>query len=204
MKLKAKLISTIAAVCMVVCLLSVGIWAVSKGTVNIGGNVSFTADNVYVQIDGTVSGSTNDANKVLGPIVWNSETVNNVDSEPTDGKLDALIESWDLSGLVFANNAGTLSPITVTLTIKNLSTQRKATVKLTDNTTIEASDDVTMEISGLASNRLVLEPSTGVQDQTNNIATITITLTPKDLSANNTVDAFSFNIDVSIENGEVA
>ena len=55
MSLKAKLATTIAALCMVICLLSVGVWAAQKGTVSFNGTISFIANDVNVTVDAQIT-----------------------------------------------------------------------------------------------------------------------------------------------------
>ena len=57
MSLKTKLVSTISAICMVLALLTVGVWAVSTASVTLGGSVSFTADNIHARVTGSVTGT---------------------------------------------------------------------------------------------------------------------------------------------------
>ena len=106
MNSKAKLISTIAAICMVLVLLVGGIWAASSGTVTIGGTVSFSAQDVDVKITGVVTGASTASTPELDPIRWNAATANNKDgnSNLEDG-LEDLQAAWDLGELQFTKAA---------------------------------------------------------------------------------------------------
>ena len=67
MSLRAKLATTIAALCMVICLLAVGVYAASTVTVNLGGTVSFAATDVHAKVTATVAKTktTNEAKEVV-------------------------------------------------------------------------------------------------------------------------------------------
>lgn len=111
MKLKAKLISTIAAFAMVLCLTIVGVWAAATVTVSVTGTVSYTATDVDAEVTGTITGI-NETDK-------NFSTTFNAASTENSG-------AWDLSGITFVKNQTVL----ITLTVKNKSTERplKATL----------------------------------------------------------------------------
>lgn len=104
MKLKAKLISTIAAFAMVLCLTIVGVWAAATVTVNVTGTVSYTATDVDATVTGQITG------------------INETKSFTKDFSADIADDSatWDLSGITFVKN----QPVVITLTVKNNSTER--------------------------------------------------------------------------------
>ncbi len=184
MKLKAKLLSTIAAACMVICLLAVGVWAVSAGTINITGSVSFNTDNVYVSILGQVEGTATAVDDYSA--TWNVETE----------EADLEDQDWDLSGMVFARDGDKLSEITITITVTNLA-ERQATVTFEDVSEALAEDaGITIEMSEKV---VVLEP-TGAADGKDS-AEFTITITPVDDDANKTVKGDDFAATLTIENG---
>lgn len=111
MKLKAKLISTIAAFAMVLCLTIVGVWAAATVTVSVTGTVSYTATDVDATVTGTITGI-NETDKNF------SKTFNAASTENSG--------AWDLSGITFVKN----QDVVITLTVKNNSTERplKATI----------------------------------------------------------------------------
>ena len=73
MKIKAKLVSTIAAACLVIALLVTGVWAVSTASVTLGGSISFSATNVHATIEGSITGAAETVS--ITPIEYDSETV---------------------------------------------------------------------------------------------------------------------------------
>ncbi|MBO5022353.1 MAG: hypothetical protein J6C53_02615 [Clostridia bacterium] len=120
MSLKAKLVSTIAAFCMVICLLSVGIWAASTGTVNVGGTVSFTATDVDVTIYGVVGTAAADAEDITTEIVtWDAASTG-----------DTLTEDWT-NALNFTKG----QDIVISLKVVNNNEERAVTVTLVDDET---------------------------------------------------------------------
>lgn len=79
MSLKAKLISTIAAFCLVISLLFVGVFAANNVSIQMGGQVTFTATDVYGDVTITYSGAANnparlyadfDASTPDGTVTW--------------------------------------------------------------------------------------------------------------------------------------
>lgn len=105
MKLKAKLISTIAAFAMVLCLTIVGVWAAATVTVNVTGTVSYTATDVDATVTGTITGI--------------SETGKGFE-KTFNATLTENSGAWDLSGITFVKG----SDVVITLTVKNNSSER--------------------------------------------------------------------------------
>lgn len=135
MSLKAKLTTTIAALCMVICLLSVGVWAATQATVNFNGTVSFQLKDVQVSVYGAYKGTatelgsaasdaivdnsaddddTNDANNDKHIVTWDaSNEDSDADPNGADGMLDA---EWELTDLDFAAKD---SEIVIVIKVKN-------------------------------------------------------------------------------------
>ncbi len=113
MKLKAKLISTIAAFAMVLCLTIVGVWAAATVTVSVTGTVSYTATDVDATVTGTITG------------------INETKSFTKDFSADIADTSgaWDLSGITFVKN----QDVVITLTVTNNSTERPLQATLANN-----------------------------------------------------------------------
>ena len=111
MKLKAKLISTIAAFAMVLCLTIVGVWAATTVTVSVTGNVSYIADDVDATVTGEITGI-NESGKGF------TKTFNAASTENSG--------AWDLSGITFVKN----QDVVITLTVKNNSTERPLQARL--------------------------------------------------------------------------
>lgn len=144
MSLKAKLVSTIAAFCMVICLLSVGIWAASTGTVTLGGSVSFVAEDVnvkveYVGMEGGTGTYSHDA------IIWNSSKEPNAENDKFEGMNFGFKKD--------AENAAAYDEIVITLKVTNLSQERGVTVTFSAAKTGATGNDasVTVETDGATS-----------------------------------------------------
>ena len=123
MSTKARLISTISAVCLILALLITGVWAVSTANVTLGGKVSFIADNVNATVTGGITGT--------------QETISLPDLEfkantnTTSTEFQEKLSKWSNNALTFTST----NEIKMTITVKNNSTERSLFVKVTDNTT---------------------------------------------------------------------
>ena len=126
MSLKVKLISTISAFVLVLSMLFVGVFAAQNVSLNVGGNVSFTASSVYAKITGSYVGT------VEHPSEAQSLTQIDIDAEDEDGAV-LMPSDWTNMPLNFDSTG---SDITVTITIENLASDRAITASLTDNTNI--------------------------------------------------------------------
>lgn len=113
MKLKAKLISTIAAFAMVLCLTIVGVWAAATVTVSVTGTVSYTATDVNATVTGSITGIT-ESGKTY------SKTFNH---GTTDEQAN---DAWALENITFVKH----QDVVITLTVKNNDSTRsfKATL----------------------------------------------------------------------------
>ena len=145
MSLKAKLATTIAALCMVICLLTVGVWAASKTTVNMNGSVSFTANDVYATVAVATTGAeTNITDKAVTFNCGNANT--GVDNANTN---TGATETWDDQDLKFSAKDAT---ITITFTVTNHG-ERDLTVALTAEATGEG-ENLAVAVSEIADNKV--------------------------------------------------
>ena len=119
MSLRAKLATTIAALCMVICLLTVGVFAASQANVNIGGTVSFVAEDVDATVTATFA-------NVKTAIEQKSVTF---DSATAD---EDMTEDWTGLDLTFANKT---DDIIITVVVNNNNAERRLGVTFTDNST---------------------------------------------------------------------
>lgn len=116
MKLKAKLISTIAAFAMVLCLTIVGVWAATTVTVNVTGNVSFSPTDVNVKVTGSIKGIT--------------ETGKAYEKTFNDATTDEQAnDAWTLENITFVKH----QDVVITLTVKNLDSTRSFKATLVNN-----------------------------------------------------------------------
>ncbi len=115
MKLKAKLISTIAAFAMVLCLTIVGVWAAATVTVNVTGNVTYIAEDVDATVTGTITGVVGAAEKTYS-VTFNA-----------DKEISA--DTWALGDIVFEKG----QDVVITLNVHNNSTERELTATIANN-----------------------------------------------------------------------
>ncbi len=148
MSLKAKLVSTIAAFCMVICLLSVGIWAAQTGTVNVGGSVSFVASDVDVTIElvsVTGAGAAGEA-----------YTKTAIEWDATDAG-ETLTESWTDMVFAFQKAAdGSLGDIQITIKVTNNSTERAVNVATSATMTADK-HDASVTVAASAGSQIAAE-----------------------------------------------
>ena len=116
MKLKAKLISTIAAFAMVLCLTIVGVWAATTVTVNVTGNVSFSPTDVNARVEGSITGIT--------------ETGKTYDETFNDATTDEQAnDTWALDNITFVKH----QDVVITLKVTNLDSTRSFKATLANN-----------------------------------------------------------------------
>ena len=115
MSLKMKLVSMISAFVLVIGMLLIGVFAVNQAQVDMGGSITFNADDVYARVTGSVT-KAQVAPKNLDVTYSAYETTGN----PT---------AWESLDLEFDSYA---TPIVISITVENLSTERSLTVNLTD------------------------------------------------------------------------
>ncbi len=106
MSLKAKLISTISAFCLVLALLVVGVFAAQSATIQLGGTVSFTATAVVGDVTITYSGEENSQLRLYAE--FDADT-------PEGEEVDWIEGDPDAQNLVFTQG----EPIRVTIAIHN-------------------------------------------------------------------------------------
>lgn len=123
MTIKAKLFTAILTFLLVLALLLTGVWAAKSATINLGGSVSFVANNVYCQVSGVYDGFDENSG-VENPttLVWDSNA--NADGTPSEEALN----TWTGQTLAFNENADDIS---LTITFTNLSKEVGIDIKLT-------------------------------------------------------------------------
>ena len=161
MSLKAKLVTTIAALCMVLCLLVGGVWAASQVKVNINGTVSFTANDVHATVSASSAGTTAETAK--------SDSVTfNCASTAADSDNKGETDTFDFSGMIFLNKS---TDIVITITVSNLG-ERALTATVAEGTLPEgktANPNVTVTIAETTQTAGTVAAKTGT-------ATWTVTL----------------------------
>ena len=176
MTLKTKLISTVIALIMVASLMLVGIFANPTITMQMGGNVSFTANGVYAEVTGTITGASGGQVTLPKVEIDYTDTTENI-TMPTE---------WTNMPLTFDENG---SEITVSFTITNLATDRNIDTTITD-TTVTNGFTVTRDCDGET-----------ISETDNRIITDSATYTFKlNVSSKNSPASGTFGINVHLEN----
>lgn len=132
MKLKAKLVTTCAAFCLILCLTIVGVWAVTAPSIPMGGNVGFTAKNVDATISGSFSGISGSQ-----PL-----TTLKLDASTTDVTDVAGYETWQNWTLNFADAT---QDIVLTITVTNNNADRAIDATFTNSS---SSENITISLAG--------------------------------------------------------
>ena len=171
MTLKTKLISYIIAFIMVASLMMVGIFASPTVTLQMGGNVSFSANGVYADITGNIVGTQD--HPTGSPLPLSTISIDYTNTE-TEVDLSGTNSDWTTMPLTFDENG---SEITVTMNIQNKASDRAIKVTITDNTNIKnvtveraynsttfASNTDTRTINGGQSGRYTFKLSVGSQN----------------------------------------
>ena len=182
MSFKIKLVSCLSAFIIVVSVMLVAVFAATNVTLNIGGNVSFTATATQATISqGVVSNGTlaDSANK-MHEIVIDAEN---------DGA--TAIATW--SGLEFTFNENG-QDMTITFDITNNHTERDLQVSISN--TITSSDNATMAITSTSD-----DPITGIIIPANttgtaNSETITVTFSVTNKAMPASLEGFTINVNL--------
>lgn len=149
MSLKSKLITTISMFVLVLVMTIVGVFAVTSATVNMGGNITFVADDVYARITGKIEG----ANEPTNLAVLNYTAT----SKPRAEELS----TW-INNLTFKSAT---ESIKITVTVENLAQDRWLLVNIEDKITSPIANLIRkMEKGGQAytsGTNHALAPSTG-------------------------------------------
>ena len=184
MSLKMKLTASVSAFFLVLGLMLMGVFAVEKATVNMGGSISFTATDVYARVTGSIANAQGEyANKTLPTLEFSAE-----DDTPDQS-------GWSNLNLNFDDQA---TPIEVTIKVENLSAQNTLRVNLNDTITSPV-ENFKKEVEVVGSDvpyenasEITLQPDTGT---TNNETTFTITFSVE--NRNNSVSA-DFNYQINL------
>lgn len=182
MSFKIKLVSCLSAFIIVVSVMLVAVFAATNVTLNIGGNVSFTATATQATISqGAVSNGTlaDSANK-MHEIVIDAEN---------DGA--TAIATWSGLELTFNENG---QDMTITFGITNNHTERDLQVSISN--TITSSDNATMAITSTSD-----DPITGIIIPANttgtaNSETITVTFSVTNKAMPASLEGFTINVNL--------
>lgn len=128
MSLKVKLMSVIASFCLVAVIVVVGVFAASSGSLYLNGTVSFNANDILVEVYGTVANTRNTPPE-LSDLIWT------LTSAPSDDEKD----TWKGHALDFNYDD---DPIVYEITIINKSPERYVDVCIVNDITISSALNV--------------------------------------------------------------
>ncbi len=182
MSFKIKLVSCLSAFIIVVSVMLVAVFAATNVTLNIGGNVSFTATATQATIsqgmvsNGTLADSANKMHEIV------------IDAE-NDGA--TAIATWSGLELTFNENG---QDMTITFGITNNHTERDLQVSISN--TITSSDNATMAITSTSD-----DPITGIIIPANttgtaNSETITVTFSVTNKAMPASLEGFTINVNL--------
>ena len=163
MTLRSKMVATISAFCLVLAMLIIGVWAAQSVKVEMGGSLTFKADDVNVRIEGLVEGA--EVNPTLSTLVYSGN-----DSEVTG---DA--STWQNNALTFGRTDESVNDIVITITITNLSKENAVNIKVKD--TIGSSVNVTKTVERDGAEYNLGEPYALSKSTTDSESTATFTIT---------------------------
>ena len=179
MSLKMKLVSMISAFVLVIGMLLIGVFAVERVQVDMGGSITFNADDVYARVTGSVEKAQ------VAP--------NNLDVTYSAYETKGNPTAWESLDLEFDSYA---TPIVISITVENLSTERSLTVNLTDalassvpNLGKELKRDNGTYTSGA---NITLDP----KDNGTSTTTFTITLSVTDKNQSLTNAQFDYDLNL--------
>lgn len=151
-----------------------------NASLTIGGNITFTAKNVYANVStGTVSGNSS-SDSITGKMAELSYTATNT--------TDVDASSWTGLVLTFNDNA---EDVTITFTITNKSTENELNITVGEITGTENNATKTLKIGNEEKdkNAVVKLAKSG---ESGNSTTVTITFSVTDKNANASVSGFGF------------
>ena len=133
MKLKAKLVTTCAAFCLILCLTIVGVWAVTTASIPMGGSVGFTASDVDATISGSFTGISGSQDLTTLKLDASTTAVTDVAGYGT-------WQEWELN---FANKT---DDIVLTITVTNKNTERA--INATFKNSSSSLKNITVSLAG--------------------------------------------------------
>ena len=147
MSLKAKLVTSISAFCLVLALLIVGVFAVKSATINMGGQISFQATDVNATVTINVEGTTTSDDTDDTTFTFNAEQ--GADTETWNGKNWTFDDTRTITVTVTVHNADTVRSLKSTFTAPAAVTSNLACA------TTEASEPIT---AGVATSGTTVAP----------------------------------------------
>ncbi len=187
MTLKSKMIATISAFCLVLAMLIIGVWAAQTVKIEMGGSLTFKADDVNVRIEGLVEGA--ETNPNLTTLNYSAET------KPTEEEL----ATWQNNSLTFGRTDESVNDIVITIEITNLSKENAVNIKVKDTIGSSVNVTKTVERDGELYNLGETFPLTTSTTDTESSTTFTITFSVTDKTQSVSGVKYGYIIDLSDE-----
>ena len=172
----AQLVSSVAAFCLVLALLVVGVLAVPQATINMGGSITFDATDVVGSVSVATDGAATD-------LVAGENTVS-FDAEDTS----INFSDFESLNLVFVKDQA----ITLTITVTNAATDRPMYIKFTKLPVAGGTDVAEITISsatyGAESTKVALNTPITVAQNSGTVE-IKFTISASAEAFNNSIDA---------------
>ena len=187
MTLRSKMVATISAFCLVLAMLIIGVWAAQSVKVEMGGSLTFDANDVNVKIEGTIEGTSE------------PQTLDTLIFSANEGQSSGDVETWKNKALTFGRDDDNVYDIVITIKITNLSYENAVNVKILDNyQTIENVDKTITRDDGqyTAGSTYALPKSTTESEST---TTFKITFSVADKNQPVSGVQFGYTIDLSDE-----
>ncbi len=187
MTLRSKMVASISAFCLVLALLIIGVWAAQSVKIEMGGSLTFDANDVNVKIEGSITGTSE------------PQTLDTLIFSANDGESSGDVETWKNKALTFGRNDDEVFDIVIAIKITNLSKENAVNVKILDNyQTIENVDKTITRDDGqyTAGSTYALPKSTTESEST---TTFKITFSVADKNQPVSGVQFGYTIDLSDE-----
>ena len=187
MTLRSKMIATVSAFCLVLALLIIGVWAAQSVKVEMGGSLTFDANDVNVKIEGTIAGTSE------------PQTLDTLIFSANEGQSSGDIETWKNKSLTFGRDDDNVYDIVITIKITNLSYENAVNVKIIDKfQTIEnVEKTITRDETGYTAGATYPLPKSTTESESTVTFKITFSVADKNQPVNGV--QFGYTIDLSDE-----
>ena len=187
MTLRSKMVATISAFCLVLAMLIIGVWAAQSVKVEMGGSLTFDANDVNVKIEGSITGTSE------------PQTLDTLIFSANEGQSSGDVETWKNKSLTFGRDDDNVFDIVITIKITNLSYENAVNVKILDNyQTIENVDKIiTRDETGYTAGTTYSLPKSTTESESTTTFTITFSVADKTKAVSGV--QFGYTIDLSDE-----
>ena len=207
MSLRKKLISSISALCLLVCALVVGVWAVASTKYNMNGTVSFIANGVSIRVyDSTLIDGSYEGQPSKNVIPENKMQDFEIDTYNqgsdaqfnADDALKAKIASWTGLSLIFleADADDEVAPLQITFKVQNTTELAEQKLKL-------GVQDKTIQLGANSSNVTLKVETIRANNTTNLLASTQAGVTPVDYIEIAKDEIITVRLTFSVDDGSI-